>query len=122
MRQAARLLIAALLGVAASPVFAGDDAAAAWNAAQQASARAQSAEEALSERYTSIWSTLDATQKSRFSAQERAWLNEGREQEQRACIARVGAHTDLAVRTCEADVLERHLGALRAPQRVASSS
>jgi hypothetical protein len=118
MRHTARILIAALLGIAASPALAGDDAAAAWQAAQRATA----AQQALSERYTAIWSTLDAAQKSRFSAQERAWLNEGRQQEQQACVARAGARTEAVARTCEADVIERRLGGLTVPQRVASSS
>ena len=117
MRHAARLLIAALLGCAATSALAADDAAAAWHAAQRASA----AQQALSDRYTAIWSTLDAAQKARFGVQERAWLNEGRQQEQQACVARVGARTELVARTCEADVIERHLGALAAPQRVATS-
>jgi len=117
MRHTARILIAALLGFAAASAFAGDEAAAAWQAAQRATA----AQQALSDRYTAIWSTLDAAQKSRFAAQERSWLNEGRQQEQQACVARAGARTELVARTCEADVIERRLGGLAAPQRVASS-
>ncbi len=117
MRHTARILIAALLGLATASAFAGDEAAAAWQAAQRATA----AQQALSDRYTAIWSTLDAAQKSRFAAQERAWLNEGRQQEQQACVARAGARTELVARTCEADVIERHLGGIAAPQRIASS-
>lgn len=117
MRHTARTLIAALLGFAAASAFAGDEVAAAWQAAQRASA----AQQALSDRYTAIWSTLDAAQKSRFAAQERAWLNEGRQQEQQACIARSGARTELVALTCEADVIERRLGGLAAPQHIASS-
>jgi hypothetical protein len=117
MRHAARLLTFALLGCAATSASAGDDAAAAWEATQ----RAQAAQQALSDRYTAIWSTLDPAQKSRFAAQERAWLNEGREQEQQACVAGAGARTELVARTCEAAVIERRLGGLAAPQRVASS-
>jgi hypothetical protein len=117
MRNTARLLIAALLGGAAVPALAGDDAAAAWQATQRATA----AQQALSDRYTAIWSTLDASQKSRFATQERAWLNEGRQLEQEACVARAGGRTDLVARTCEADVIERRLGGLAAPQRIASS-
>jgi uncharacterized protein YcgI (DUF1989 family) len=111
MRNTAPLLIAALLGGAAVPALAGDEAVAAWHAAQQA----------LSDRYTAIWSTLDASQKSRFATQERAWLNEGRQLEQQACVERAGGRTDLVARTCEADVIERRLGGLAAPQRIASS-
>ena len=120
MRQPARLLIAALLGVAASSSFANDDAAA-WHARQQASARASAAQQTLSERYAAIWSSLDAAQKTRFSAQERAWLNSGRQEEQQACVARLGARTEVVALVCEADVIERHLGTLSAPRRVASS-
>lgn len=122
MRQPARLLIAAVLGLALSSAFANDNAAAAWEAEQRAQARASAAEQTLSDRYTAIWATLDAAQKARFSAQERAWLNDGRQQEQQACIAGVGVRTELVARTCEAAVIERHLGALAAPRRVASSS
>jgi hypothetical protein len=118
MRNTARLLIAALLVGAAAPALAGGDAAAAWQATQRAAA----AQQALSDRYTAIWSKLDATQKARFAAQERAWLNEGRQQEQQACVARAGARTEFVARTCEADVFERRLGGLAAPQRIASSN
>ena len=118
MRQiAVPFLIAALLGSAVAPAVASDEAAAAWHAAQ----RANAAQQALSDRYTAIWATLDATQKSRFSAQERAWLNDGRQQELRACVAHVGRSGEAVVRSCEAEVIERHLGRLVAPQRVASS-
>ena len=117
MRNTARILVAALLGGAAVPALAGDDAAAAWQATQRAAA----AQQALSDRYTAIWSTLDASQKSRFAAQERAWLNEGRQSEQQACNARAGEPTVLVARTCEADVIERRLIGLAAPQRIAAS-
>ena len=121
MRQPSRSLIAALLGFAASSAFANDDAAA-WHAQQQASARASAAQQTLSARYAAIWSTLDAAQKARFSAQERAWLNSGRQEEQQACVARLGVRTDVVALICEAEVIERHLGALAVPRRVASSS
>ncbi|MGZ8255211.1 MAG: hypothetical protein ACXWVT_10195 [Burkholderiaceae bacterium] len=128
MHQLARpsiaTLIATLLGAAAASAYASDGAAA-WHAEQQAHARAVVAQQTLSDRYTVIWSSLDASQKARFSAQQRAWLNHGRQQEQQACIARggaSGARTELVVKTCEADVIERHLGTLAAPRRVASSS
>jgi len=118
MRPTSRLLLAALIGAVQASAFAADDAAAAWQAAQ----RAHAAQQALSERYTAIWTTLDASQKARFGAQERAWLNDGREREQQACVARVGERTELAARTCEAEVAERHLGTLPAPQRVAAAN
>ena len=120
MHRPARLLIAALLGLAATAAFA-NDGAVAWQAEQQAHARANAAGQALSDRYTVIWSSLDAAQKARFSAQERAWLNDGRQREQRACIESHGTRTELAVKSCEADVLERHLRALAAPQRVVAA-
>jgi len=116
MRQPARLLIAALFGVAASSALAQDDLAA-WQAAQ----RAETAQQALSDRYTAIWSTLDAAQKVRFSAQERAWLNEGRHEELQACIGRVATRTEGVARRCEAEVIERHLGGLAAPRRIVVS-
>lgn len=128
MQQPARLLIATLLptllGVAAASASA-NDGAAAWQAVQQADARASVAQQTLSDRYTAIWSSLDASQKALFSARERAWLNQGRQQEQLACVARNGAggaRTELVAKTCEADVIEHHLGTLATPQRVASSN
>jgi len=121
MHQPARLLIATLLGVAAASAVASDGAAA-WQAEQRAHARASAAQQTLSDRYTAIWSSLDASQKTRFSAQERAWLNHGRQGELQACVARAGARTELVAKTCEADVIERHLDALAASQRVASSN
>jgi hypothetical protein len=121
MHQPARLLIAALLAVAAASASA-NEGASAWHAEQQALARASAAQQTLSDRYAAIWSSLDASQKKRFSAQERAWLNQGRQHEQEACIARNGARTELLARICEADVIERHLAALAVPQRVALSN
>ena len=127
MHQPARFLIATLLptllGAAAGSVSA-NDGAAVWQAAQHADARANVAEQTLSDRYTAIWSSLDASQKARFSVQERACLNHGRQREQQACVARNGAggaRAELVVKTCEAEVLERHLGALAAAPRDASS-
>ena len=116
---ALRHLVAAGLGIAvSSAALAADDSAAAWHAAQ----RAHAAHEALSSRYTAIWATLDRAQKSSFSARERAWLNEGRQLEQEACLRLAGQHSELAVKTCEAAVIERRLGTLAVPQRVAVSS
>jgi hypothetical protein len=117
MRPTSRLLFAAITALAGASAFAADDSAAAWQAAQ----RANAAQQALSDRYTAIWATLDAAQKARFGAQERAWLNEGREREQQACVARAGQRSDLVSHACEAEVVERHLGALPAPQRVATA-
>jgi hypothetical protein len=113
------LVIVALLGAPALVEAATE--APSWELEQSAIQRASAAEQALSTRYTAIWATLDASQKRSFSAQERAWLNAGRTAEQQACVARAGARTEFVVRSCEAEVLERHLGALAAPQRVAVS-
>jgi hypothetical protein len=111
-------LTAAVVGLLlSSAAFTADGSAADWQAAQ----RANNAQEALSERYTAIWATLDRTQKTRFSAQERAWLNEGREMEQQACLQRAGGRSELAVHTCKAEVVERRLRALGAPARAAAS-
>lgn len=119
MRQPAlRVLFAVLLGAVSASAFAGDDSLAVW----QASQRASQAQQMLSDRYTALWSTLDSAQKQRFSAQERAWLNEGREREQQACVEHAGARTELNARTCEAAVTERHVASLAAPQRVVASS
>ena len=120
MHLPTRFLVTALLGVASATAFA-TDSGTAWQAEQQARARASTAQQALSDRYTAIWSSLDASQKTRFSAQERAWLNNGREEELRACVAGQGDLSDRALKSCEAEVIERHLRGLTAPQRVASS-
>lgn len=115
------LILVALIGAPTVAAHAGEDLAA-WQAEQQAAARADAAQQALSARYTAIWANLDAAQKRDFSQRERAWLNAGRFDEQRACVARAGAGGELSAKTCEAAVIERHLGALAAPQRTASSS
>jgi hypothetical protein len=117
MRRTARLLLVVLPGLGAGAAIARDDAAAAWHAAQ----RAQAAHEALSDRYRAVWPTLDAAGKARFGAQERAWLNEGRQHEQRACVAQAGTPSEAVARSCEADVIERHLRALAAPRPVAQA-
>jgi hypothetical protein len=88
---------------------------------RQAAQRANDAQEALSERYTAIWATLDRAQKTRFSAQERAWLNEGRDLERQACLQQAGLRSELAVHTCEAEIIERRLRVLGAPARAAAS-
>jgi hypothetical protein len=108
-----RTLLAALLVAPSAAALAHDDAA-----ASHAAQRAEAAEEALSARYTAIWRTLDAAQKATFSARERAWLNGGRQIEQRVCIAHAGADTALIARNCAATVVERHLAALDAVERV----
>ncbi len=114
------LVLLALLGAPALAAHAGDDLAA-WQARQQAAARADAAQQALSERYTAIWTTLDAGQKRDFGRRERAWLNAGRLDEQQACVNRAGGAGELQAMTCEAAVIERHLDALPAPQRLAAS-
>lgn len=108
-----RFLLTAGLAVASTSSFAGHEAAT-WHAAQQAEA----AQQALSERYTAIWSTLGAAEKARFSTQQRAWLNEGREKERQACVDRTGVPTQLVIKRCEALVIERHIRRLEAPARV----
>jgi hypothetical protein len=80
--------------------------------------RAERTFDALSERYTQIWAGLSPAQKSRFSAQERAWLNEGRWLEQRACLAARGTATPTASADCLAEVTERHLQGLGDARRV----
>jgi uncharacterized NAD(P)/FAD-binding protein YdhS len=122
MRQSAHLAVVALLGLTAAPSFASDAAWVAWHAGQQATERASAAQQALSDRYAAIWSSLDRAQKARFSEQERAWLNVGRLREQQECVTGLGARTELTAKTCEADVIERHLGALSTPRKGAESS
>jgi hypothetical protein len=111
-----RLALAAGLAVGSVNALA-NDGLVAWAAAQ----RVQAAEEALSARYTAIWQTLDAAQKAAFSARERAWLNSGRQDEQRACIAHARSTDAAVLRGCEAFVLERHLATLAVPARIAAA-
>ena len=121
MRHRLCLILLALIAAPSVTAQAGEDLTA-WEAQQQAAARADAAHQALSARYTAIWATLDASQKREFSRQERAWLNATRLDEQRACVASARAGTEALVKSCEATVIERHLGSLAAPQRVATSS
>ena len=111
MRQpAASLLIVLLLAGSAGSARAGDDAAVAWQAGQHKAAL----EQALSDRYSAIWSTLDARQKSQFGRRERAWLNDGRRQEERACIDAAAAASETVAARCAIEALERHLRSLAA--------
>jgi hypothetical protein len=114
MRRLLIALIAANAGLT-SGAHAHDAAYEVWQAQQ----RAEAAFEALSARYTQIWASLSREDKARFSAQERAWLNEGRQQEQRACVAHVGTASEAVAAACLASVTERHLAALATPARVA---
>ncbi len=82
-----------------------------------AAVQADAAMAALSARYTQIWVTLGADERARFSADERAWLNRGRWDEQKQCIARNPTpDTDERAAQCEQQVIERrlqHLGQMR---------
>lgn len=118
MRQHALGQLTAVVGLLLSSAALAADGSA---ADRQAAQRARDAQEALSERYTAIWATLDRAQKTHFSAQERAWLNEGRELERQACLKRAGLRSELAVHTCEAEIVERRLRALAAPARASAS-
>ncbi len=83
--------------------------------------QADAAMSALSARYTQIWSSLGADERARFSAEERAWLNRGRWDEQKQCMASsatVAAEERAA--QCERLVIERRLQRL-APSVQASA-
>jgi len=89
------------------------DAATLAQQAALAQIRAESSFNALSDRYTEIWARLPSADKTRFSAQERAWLNDGRWQEQRACVAALGGEPNAFVQArCQAAVIERRLAQL----------
>lgn len=104
-------LLAAALAVAVPAARA--DAGAFAEQAALAQRRAESAFNALSDRYFEIWIRLSSADKDRFSAQERAWLNEGRWQELRACVAaQSGKPHALVAATCQAEVTDRRLARL----------
>jgi uncharacterized protein YecT (DUF1311 family) len=105
-------LLAATLAVATPAARA--DAGAIAEQTALAQRRAESAFNALSDRYSEIWARLSPADKDRFSVQERAWLNEGRWQEQRACVAAYGGEPNaLAKASCQAEVTERRLARLK---------
>ena len=82
-------------------------------AIRRAEMRAEVAMQALSDRYTALWGRLDSVSKKAFSASERAWLNDGRLNEQRACAAqRTDVATALARAVCLAEVTEHRLATL----------
>jgi hypothetical protein len=83
--------------------------------------RANRTFDALSDRYTQVWAGLSPAQKARFSAQERAWLNEGRWVEQRACLEARGAATPEASADCLAEITERRLQGLDARRVLVSA-
>jgi hypothetical protein len=88
-------------------------AALAWTGAfaqSPAVLQADAAMAALSARYTQIWASLDADGRARFSAEERAWLNRGRWDEQKQCMARNPAvDADERAAQCAQQVIERRL-------------
>lgn len=84
-----------------------------------AAAQAEQAMSALSARYQQIWPTLSASERQAFSAQERAWLNRGRWDEQKECVALdAGARVDDATRAaqCQQQVVQRRLQQLQSRQ------
>ncbi len=106
------LAFLALISAGAANTARADSSALAEQTAL-AQKRSESAFDALSDRYTEIWARLPAVDRAQFSAQERAWLNEGRWQEQRACVSALGGESSaLAKAICAAEVTERRLARL----------
>lgn len=84
-----------------------------------AAAPAEQAMSALSARYQQIWPTLSASERQAFSAQERAWLNRERWEEQKQCVALdAGPRVDDATRAaqCQQQVVQRRLQHLQSRQ------
>lgn len=111
-------LAAALSAVPLQAVFAADPDA----ATAQARAAADAAHEVLVDRYRTLWASLGKQQKAAFAQRERAWLNEGRAEEERACAARPSAHSAaLAEQLCRLKVTEQKLASLPATRATVAS-
>lgn len=109
-RRALVALSAALLCAGSAQAFAPET---------EAERDAREAQQVLSDRYTSLWSTLGAAERARFGQAERAWLNQARWAQQRQCIAAAGAvapsgAADLAAR-CLTLVTREHAQSLTPP-------
>jgi hypothetical protein len=106
------------LGLAAALILAPIGAAIAQDAdpaVAQARLAADEAHEQLVDRYRAIWVRLSRSQKSEFSARERAWLNGGRAEQEQRCVASLSAASvALAVQTCRLAVTEHHIAMLSA--------
>jgi hypothetical protein len=86
---------------------------------------AREAQQALSDRYTMLWSTLGAGERARFAQAERLWLHHTRWAQQRQCIAAAGSANaggaaDLAAR-CLAEVTRQRTQMLAQPSLAARS-
>lgn len=92
-------------------------------ATAQARVAADAAHEVLVDRYRALWQALGGQQKAAFAQRERAWLNEGRADEERRCVEQQGAHAAaLAAQLCRLKVTEQKLASLPAvPATVASA-
>jgi hypothetical protein len=80
-------------------------------------ARSLSAQAALSERYTQLWSQLPAAARADFARRERHWLHVTRWNEQQRCVAAhpgalPPAERDELAAHCLAEVTQRHLNGL----------
>jgi uncharacterized protein YecT (DUF1311 family) len=106
------------LGLAAALFLAPIRAAIAQDAdpaVAQARLAADEAHEQLVDRYRAIWVRLSPSQKSEFSARERAWLNGGRAEQERRCVASLSAASGaLALQTCRLAVTEHRIAMLSA--------
>ena len=91
----------------------------------EAEREAREAQQALSDRYTMLWTTLGAGERARFAQAERHWLHHTRWTQQRQCIAAAGSASEagaaeLAAR-CLAEVTRQRAQTLRQPSLVARS-
>ena len=79
-----------------------------------AEARAEQAMARLSSQYQQLWAGMTPAQKRAFSLDERRWLNLGRWDEQKRCVARASTagselRDDELIAACQAEVLEQRL-------------
>jgi hypothetical protein len=112
------LAVAFLASISAyGPAYAIDPSA----AVAEVRAAADAADALLVEQRRAVWLRLDATQRTAFARNERAWLNSGRAEEEQTCLAGVPAPTPLAEQACRLQVTDRRLAALSAPVVQASA-
>jgi hypothetical protein len=84
-------------------------------AAASTRAAADAADEQLVQLRRAVWSSLDPAQRTAFAQRERAWLNGGRDADQRHCVNRASEPTTLVVEQCRLSVAQQHKATLASP-------
>jgi hypothetical protein len=121
LARSRRLVVVCITLACAGTVAAQDRAVGA--AVLPAQVQAEQAMGALSAHYRHIWPALSPVDRQAFSEQERAWLNRGRWDEQKQCMARspdVASDADVLAAQCQQQVAERRMQQLQS-QRQAQS-